>query len=115
MRLVNVLAWPAVLAVFAPGAAAAQEDAWAPKTDYLHGSWDILPGHADEQMFAPDVAAKTAGWGKVPVPGLWPQATGLPPDFDGAKWKDTDFVWYRYRFDVPAESKWRRTVLRRNT
>jgi hypothetical protein len=87
-------------------------DVWAPQTQSLAGEWDILPGHESEDLFKPEAAAKAGAWGRVPVPGLWPQATGLPASFDGRRWPEVSCVWYRRRFDVPREAQYRRAVLR---
>lgn len=89
----------------------ASDDAWAPHTQYLHGEWEILPEHADQELFRPAVAGKLR-WGKVPVPGLWSHARGIPDYQDWRRWQQVRYVWYRRQFEVPEETQYRRAVLR---
>ena len=76
------------LSLFA--AAAAADDKSLPAPVELSGDWQLLPGHA-----ADDVAARPdsfAGWETTRVPGVWS---------DGR----LDCAWELRRFQVPAEAR----------
>ena len=84
-------------------AADAVADPWASYSQYLHGTWDVLSGHAEEELFDSEKAAAFQ-WGSVDVPGLWKHAENVEDQ--------APYVWYRKRFEVPAEARYRLAVLR---
>jgi len=65
-----------------------QREAW------LKASGDQDRGYLPGGKTWADAGFDAAGWPKMPLPGLWERADGLP-DYDGV-------VWYRRELDVPA-------------